>query len=163
MLRAMAPPCETGILVAILECGEDVVRHLQRLERRSRPLEYSEAWRWGDWPGSGPDLAILVTKEGDIPWLGRVEAAARAVTSRDRKIDVEQVRVITLEQLRERLPEAHRGSVHMRGLLPREAGDAVVAALYALLPTYHALIDRLGQPRAEFPSQGPQAELLLQP
>jgi hypothetical protein len=151
-------------MVAILDCGEDVVRHLARLAGRNQHLEYSEAWRWGHWQGHGTDLAVLVTDDGDIRWLGRVQAS-RAVTSRDRRINVteiEAIGVLTTEQLRQRLPEAHQDTIQQRGVLAPDAGDAVVAGLRELLPNHHDLLDRLGRPRDDFLPQDSHAELLNQ-
>ena len=150
-------------MVAILWCDGDVVERLGRLAAFNKPLEYTEAWRWGDWKGRAAHLALLIADDA-IRWLGRVRGG-KHVTNLDRTVgitEIEEIEPISLRRLGNQLPEPHNDAAQHRGILTPATGAAVVAALRELLPAHGDLITHLGRPTENVLPRGPRGELLNQ-
>ena len=105
--------------MAILWCDDDVLERLGRLAAFNKPLEYTVAWRWGDWKSHAAHLALLIADDA-IRWLGRVRGG-KHITNLDRTVgitEIAEIEPVSMRQLANHLPPPHDNAVqpgHLNG------------------------------------------------
>src|SRR5689334_9561488 len=76
-------------MTALLRPDDVIIERLETLELLHKPMQYSEAWRGGQWKGIDAHLALIVTKD-KIRWLGRA-IKSRRVSTVDYLINIGEV------------------------------------------------------------------------